>query len=98
MGLERSDHGSQRTEHSATFSAVMPRLDRGIHYAAASPYPTDASGILGRPVKPGDDKRRKRTKPINAQPRPRAWRQPASAQASRWPAGRCPSRRSGPQH
>jgi hypothetical protein len=39
----------------------MPRLDRGIQYAAAvvvrASYPTQASGILGRPVKPGDDER-----------------------------------------
>ncbi|RXH07068.1 hypothetical protein EAV90_00560 [Bradyrhizobium vignae] len=33
----------------------MPRLDRGIQYAAASPYHRNVSGILGRPVKPGDD-------------------------------------------
>jgi hypothetical protein len=33
----------------------MPRLDRGIQYAVASPYPIDVSGILDRPVKPGDD-------------------------------------------
>jgi hypothetical protein len=33
----------------------MPRLDRGIQYAAASPYLTNISGILDRPVKPGDD-------------------------------------------
>ncbi|MGY4326081.1 hypothetical protein ACVWWG_000495 [Bradyrhizobium sp. LB7.2] len=36
-------------------SAVMPRLDRGIQYAAASRYPTAISGILDRPVKPDDD-------------------------------------------
>jgi hypothetical protein len=33
----------------------MPRLDRGIQYAAASPYPVVVSGILDRPVEPGDD-------------------------------------------
>jgi len=37
----------------------MPRLDRGIQYAAADVVrarsPTQASGILDRPVKPGDD-------------------------------------------
>ncbi|TQF30100.1 hypothetical protein UNPA324_11095 [Bradyrhizobium sp. UNPA324] len=43
----------------APHSVVMPRLDRGIQYAAAdvaraSP-PTKASGILDRPVEPGDD-------------------------------------------
>ncbi|NEU98859.1 hypothetical protein FNJ47_24280 [Bradyrhizobium sp. UFLA 03-164] len=35
---------------------VVPRLDRGTQYAAASPYPTAASGILDRPVEPGDDR------------------------------------------
>jgi hypothetical protein len=37
----------------------MPRLDRGIQYTAALVLHTDLnwrSGILGRPVKPGDDK------------------------------------------
>jgi hypothetical protein len=33
----------------------MLRLDRGIQYAATSPYPICAGGILYRPVKPGDD-------------------------------------------
>jgi len=37
----------------------MPRLDRGIQYAAAdvvkASSPTQASGILDRPVEPGDD-------------------------------------------
>ena len=33
----------------------MPRLDRGIQCAAAYPYPIVVSGILDRPVKPGDD-------------------------------------------
>src|SRR5438270_13115887 len=33
----------------------MPRLDRGIQYAATSPRPIGAGGLLGRPVKPGDD-------------------------------------------
>lgn len=33
----------------------MPRLERGIQYAAAYPLNSDASGILDRPVKPGDD-------------------------------------------
>ncbi|MGY4449439.1 EmrB/QacA subfamily drug resistance transporter [Bradyrhizobium sp. i1.3.1] len=36
-------------------TGVMPRLDRGIQYAAASPNPTTVSGILGRAVKPGND-------------------------------------------
>src|SRR3954464_914960 len=33
----------------------MPRLDRGIQYAATSPYPICAGGILYRPGKRGDD-------------------------------------------
>ncbi|TFV43502.1 hypothetical protein E4K65_32225 [Bradyrhizobium niftali] len=37
----------------------MPRLDRGIQYAAApvaaARSPTQASGIQDRPVEPGDD-------------------------------------------
>jgi hypothetical protein len=33
----------------------MPRLDRGIQYAAASLLSHDRLGVLGRPVKPGDD-------------------------------------------
>src|SRR4051794_37913500 len=33
----------------------MLRLDRGIQYAATSPYPICAGGILYRPVKRGDD-------------------------------------------
>jgi hypothetical protein len=28
----------------------MPRLDQGIQYAAASPYPTTVSGILDHPL------------------------------------------------
>ncbi|TFV45634.1 hypothetical protein E4K65_23820 [Bradyrhizobium niftali] len=87
---------SLRAEDSATFSAVMPRLDRGIQYAAASPHPTGVFGILGRPVKPGADKRRKRTQPLNAPRTPSAWSRPVSARAWRSPAARCPSRRSGP--
>jgi hypothetical protein len=34
----------------------MPRFKRGIQYAAA--FDTTASGILDRPVKPGDDGKR----------------------------------------
>jgi len=37
------------------FSAVMPRLDRGIQYAAASRLNQHRLGVLDRPVKPGDD-------------------------------------------
>ncbi|MHC2624097.1 hypothetical protein ACVIW2_006129 [Bradyrhizobium huanghuaihaiense] len=33
----------------------MPRLDRGIQYAAASRFRHDRLGVLDRPVKPGDD-------------------------------------------
>jgi hypothetical protein len=43
--------------------AVMPRLDRGIQYAAAAVGRAGSkrgcSGILDRPVKPGDDNRSK---------------------------------------
>ncbi|WP_448029115.1 hypothetical protein [Bradyrhizobium liaoningense] len=40
---------------AAKHSAVMPRLDRGIQYAAASPLDHNRLGVLDRPVKPGDD-------------------------------------------
>jgi hypothetical protein len=33
----------------------MPRLDRGTQDAAASRFTIALSGILDRPVKPGDD-------------------------------------------
>jgi hypothetical protein len=33
----------------------MPRLDRGIQYAAAPRFNNNRLGILDRPVKPGDD-------------------------------------------
>jgi len=33
----------------------MPRLDRGIQYAAAPPLNHGRLGVLDRPVKPGDD-------------------------------------------
>ncbi|QOZ42346.1 hypothetical protein XH89_01830 [Bradyrhizobium sp. CCBAU 53340] len=33
----------------------MPRLDRGIQYAAASRFYHYRLGVLDRPVKPGDD-------------------------------------------
>ena len=33
----------------------MPRLDRGIQYAAAHPLSHNRLGVLDRPVKPGDD-------------------------------------------
>ncbi|MGY3122593.1 hypothetical protein ACVWXQ_006530 [Bradyrhizobium sp. S3.14.4] len=36
-------------------TAVMPRLDRGIQYAAAYRFNHNRLGVLGRPVKPGDD-------------------------------------------
>ncbi|MCP3370176.1 hypothetical protein [Bradyrhizobium cajani] len=38
-----------------THPAVMPRLDRGIQYAAAHPLNHSHLGVLDRPVKPGDD-------------------------------------------
>jgi len=40
---------------AATIETVVARLDRAIQYAAASRLNTTVSGILGRPVKPGDD-------------------------------------------
>jgi len=39
----------------ASNSAVMPRLDRGIQYAAAYRLNHGRLGVLDRPVKPGDD-------------------------------------------
>jgi len=36
-------------------TAVMPRLERGIQYSRGLSIQTRASGILDRPVKPGDD-------------------------------------------
>ncbi|TFV42505.1 hypothetical protein E4K66_00440 [Bradyrhizobium frederickii] len=33
----------------------MPRLDRGIQYAAAYRFNRNCLGVLDRPVKPGDD-------------------------------------------
>jgi hypothetical protein len=41
----------------AATKAVVARLGRAIQYAAASRVISDVSGILGRPVKPGDDSR-----------------------------------------
>jgi len=38
-----------------TNSAVIARLDRATQYAAASRMNTIVSGILDRPVEPGDD-------------------------------------------
>jgi len=38
-----------------TNSAVIARLDRATQYAAAYRMNTTVSGILDRPVKPGDD-------------------------------------------
>src|SRR5712671_2172745 len=40
---------------AATIKTVVARLDRAIEYAAASRSISNVSGILGRPVKPGDD-------------------------------------------
>ncbi|QOZ26121.1 hypothetical protein XH93_22865 [Bradyrhizobium sp. CCBAU 51753] len=37
----------------STHAAVVPRLDRGTQYAAASRSITTVSGILDRPVKAG---------------------------------------------
>jgi hypothetical protein len=51
--------GTSRSEETgrvaATIKTVVARLDRAIQYAAASRFISNASGILGRPVKPGDD-------------------------------------------
>ncbi len=47
-------HVSERCA-ATTHSAVMPRLDRGIQYGAASPLDHNRLGVLDRPVKPGDD-------------------------------------------
>jgi hypothetical protein len=51
------DRGSRGLENLSAFSAVMPRLDRGIQYAAASRFNHSRLGVLDRPVKPGDDTR-----------------------------------------
>src|SRR5258708_4399492 len=40
---------------SLSTTTVVVRLDRTIQYAAASRLFSGVSGILGRPVKPGDD-------------------------------------------
>jgi len=45
-------HCEQAARHNKT---VIARLDRATQYAAASRLNTTVSGILGRPVKPGDD-------------------------------------------
>ncbi|MHB0772053.1 hypothetical protein [Bradyrhizobium sp. 5.13L] len=47
-------HVSERCA-ATMHSTVMPRLDRGIQYAAASPLHHNRLGVLDRPVKPGDD-------------------------------------------
>jgi hypothetical protein len=39
----------------AQSTLVVARLDRAIQYAADSRLNATASGILGRPVEPGDD-------------------------------------------
>jgi hypothetical protein len=39
----------------AATKTVVARLDRAIQYAVAARLNTIASGILGRPVEPGDD-------------------------------------------
>ena len=50
-------HVSERYA-AAKHSAVMPRLARGIQYAAACPLNHNGLGVLDRPVKPGDDTER----------------------------------------
>jgi hypothetical protein len=42
---------------ACVFSIVMPRFKRGIQYAVTSRMNANVSGILDRPVKPGDDVR-----------------------------------------
>jgi hypothetical protein len=39
----------------AIFSVVMARLDRAIQYPSALAIEPRGGGVLGRPVKPGDD-------------------------------------------
>ena len=39
----------------AAHATVMPRLGRGIQYAAARPLQHNRRGVLDRPVEPGDD-------------------------------------------
>ena len=53
---------SWRAQRSVTTSkTIVARLDRAIQYAAASELISNVSGILGRPVKPGDDSQRSTT-------------------------------------
>jgi hypothetical protein len=47
--------GAPRRENVDTHSIVIARLDRATQYAAASRLSSGVSGILDRPVKPGDD-------------------------------------------
>ncbi|HAQ82338.1 MAG: hypothetical protein CFE30_17560 [Bradyrhizobium sp. PARBB1] len=79
----------------------MPRLERGIQYAAAYQLNSNASGILGRPGEPGDDRRvcgecDRLTSPSGSR-RPRAARtrrhRPCSDRGSRRTAGCCRCRR-----
>jgi hypothetical protein len=45
----------QREARHATATVVITRFKRVIQYAAASQSTATVSGILDRPVKPGDD-------------------------------------------
>jgi hypothetical protein len=45
----------EEPQAAAPIKTVVARLDRAIQYAAASRFILNVSGILGRPVKPGDD-------------------------------------------
>ncbi|PDT75937.1 hypothetical protein CO675_17585 [Bradyrhizobium sp. C9] len=79
----------------------MPRLERGIQYAAACPLNSNASGILGRPVEPGDDAvvdgKRNRLISLSGSRRLRAARirrhRPCSDRGSRRTANCCRCRR-----
>jgi hypothetical protein len=66
-GLVPAIYVFSRCSHKTWMPGTSPRLsgsifvdkmhDAGIQYAAASRSIADARGILGRPVKPGDDSR-----------------------------------------
>jgi len=49
------DGGGWRGVWRATYIGVIARLDRATQYAVASRFISAVSGILDRPVKPGDD-------------------------------------------
>jgi len=51
----RGNRHCERSEAIQLQKTVVARLDRAIQYAVAFRSISNASGILGRPVKPGDD-------------------------------------------